>query len=570
MQLINNKNSKILDEIALDTMANLIGRTPTNEENYELGGLPSIEFPRDHRLFFLKAGIKSPIEVKEQNLLENRITTLPILYRALNGDRQAQKQYEVLRLIPVMQLPSWITKSAKEFASSQLSSKSWNSLFDVQFKHEVAKALKKSSETTLSNLIDGNDRIPVSELIREVPSKIENTEFYWLGLVNFNSYYRYNRYIELAESRASIRKVFSSIFYLLRISANLAFKKTIPNYALTSIYHPGQKAEFLRSVGKKTANYILAANIIEDFCYTQNIPLTEEQKRTLANKCWKNTWDDIWINLGKRAEVLKLFIEEHQGSFRSDTERSRFFIDALMCSSLPKYLSDTEFNFSKRKRKSDPTSSNYGRDSAIKNFFIERLKIIQEFNLNPTFSYTAKDLLYLWRTSTTELAEELCDIISSSPAVDLNQNFENWKAKFNNSLQSDATLDEDKKVNARVDNDVTSDALPDLISLSYKLNDHVTPFYSSYLNLLSKEEPSVIRAVNSRLQKFHEGHFGDSKRIKTLDNVMELRIHVGAGWRIYVTRTSADCYSLLEIAKKEDQKASVLKLNNLIHTATLT
>ena len=75
---------------------------------------------------------------------------------------------------------------------------------------------------------------------------------------------------------------------------------------------------------------------------------------------------------------------------------------------------------------------------------------------------------------------------------------------------------------------------------------------------LSSLKDRVIKAqITQRLDKAVVGNFGDTKPVG--HSVHEMRIHTGAGYRLYYTRTESVTYWLLIGGDKSTQKRDIEK-----------
>ena len=68
-------------------------------------------------------------------------------------------------------------------------------------------------------------------------------------------------------------------------------------------------------------------------------------------------------------------------------------------------------------------------------------------------------------------------------------------------------------------------------------------------------DAKLIAIIVARLSRVAEGAFGDSKSVG--DGVSELRIHYGAGYRIYYTVRNRKIVFLLCAGQKSDQKKDI-------------
>jgi putative addiction module killer protein len=85
------------------------------------------------------------------------------------------------------------------------------------------------------------------------------------------------------------------------------------------------------------------------------------------------------------------------------------------------------------------------------------------------------------------------------------------------------------------------------------------PEFTRWLDRVRDSEVRGI--VVARLKRLERGILGDSASVG--DGVCELRIHVGAGWRIYFTRRGGDIVVLLAGGSKRTQATDVKRARAL-------
>jgi putative addiction module killer protein len=85
------------------------------------------------------------------------------------------------------------------------------------------------------------------------------------------------------------------------------------------------------------------------------------------------------------------------------------------------------------------------------------------------------------------------------------------------------------------------------------------PEFTAWLNDLA--DASVRGVVVARLKRLELGLAGDVKSVG--GGVSELRIHVGAGWRVYFVRRGAQVIVLLAGGSKRSQKSDIRRANAL-------
>jgi putative addiction module killer protein len=79
------------------------------------------------------------------------------------------------------------------------------------------------------------------------------------------------------------------------------------------------------------------------------------------------------------------------------------------------------------------------------------------------------------------------------------------------------------------------------------------PEFTAWLNDLA--DASVRGVVVARIKRLELGLAGDVKSVG--GGVWELRIHVGAGWRVYFVRRGAQVIVLLAGGSKRSQKSDI-------------
>ena len=85
------------------------------------------------------------------------------------------------------------------------------------------------------------------------------------------------------------------------------------------------------------------------------------------------------------------------------------------------------------------------------------------------------------------------------------------------------------------------------------------PEFSTWLDGLT--DTTVRSAVVARVRRLSLGLMGDVEPVG--DGVSELRIHVGAGWRVYFVRHGAEIIVLLAGGSKRTQKADIKRAKAL-------
>lgn len=85
------------------------------------------------------------------------------------------------------------------------------------------------------------------------------------------------------------------------------------------------------------------------------------------------------------------------------------------------------------------------------------------------------------------------------------------------------------------------------------------PEFTEWLDGLS--DASVRGVVVARIKRLERGLMGDVEPVG--DGVSELRIHVGAGWRIYFVQRGVQLIVLLVGGSKRTQKADIKRAKAL-------
>lgn len=85
------------------------------------------------------------------------------------------------------------------------------------------------------------------------------------------------------------------------------------------------------------------------------------------------------------------------------------------------------------------------------------------------------------------------------------------------------------------------------------------PEFTSWLDHLA--DTSIRGVVVARIKRLERGLLGDVEPVG--DGVSELRIHIGAGWRVYFTQRSGQLVVLLAGGSKRTQKSDIRRAKAL-------
>lgn len=85
------------------------------------------------------------------------------------------------------------------------------------------------------------------------------------------------------------------------------------------------------------------------------------------------------------------------------------------------------------------------------------------------------------------------------------------------------------------------------------------PEFTSWLEHLA--DASIRAVVVARIKRLERGLLGDVEPVG--DGVSELRIHVGAGWRVYFARRGSKLVVLLAGGSKRTQKSDIKRAKTL-------
>ena len=85
------------------------------------------------------------------------------------------------------------------------------------------------------------------------------------------------------------------------------------------------------------------------------------------------------------------------------------------------------------------------------------------------------------------------------------------------------------------------------------------PEFTAWLDKLA--DASVRGVVVARIKRLERGLLGDVESVG--DGVCELRIHIGAGWRLYFTQRNGHLVVLLAGGSKRTQKSGIRRAKAL-------
>ncbi|MCL2063906.1 MAG: type II toxin-antitoxin system RelE/ParE family toxin [Candidatus Cloacimonetes bacterium] len=80
-------------------------------------------------------------------------------------------------------------------------------------------------------------------------------------------------------------------------------------------------------------------------------------------------------------------------------------------------------------------------------------------------------------------------------------------------------------------------------------------------NIDEIKDDRLATIITQRILRLSQGNFGDTKSVGY--NIYELRIHYGAGYRIYYTIHGQEIIFLLCAGSKSDQKKDILKAKKI-------
>ncbi len=87
------------------------------------------------------------------------------------------------------------------------------------------------------------------------------------------------------------------------------------------------------------------------------------------------------------------------------------------------------------------------------------------------------------------------------------------------------------------------------------------PEFTTWLNDLT--DKTVRSVVIARIKRLELGLTGDVEPVG--EGVSELRIHLGAGWRVYFTQRGRTAIVLLAVARSERKSKTLNALKHLLH-----
>ena len=99
-----------------------------------------------------------------------------------------------------------------------------------------------------------------------------------------------------------------------------------------------------------------------------------------------------------------------------------------------------------------------------------------------------------------------------------------------------------------------------MIEKNYKI--FKTEIFSEWFNNI--KENKLQKIIIDRLDRVAIGNLGDYKQLKDAKNIYELRIHYGAGYRLYFTQRDEVIIILLCGGSKTSQKQDIKRAKQIL------
>jgi putative addiction module killer protein len=87
--------------------------------------------------------------------------------------------------------------------------------------------------------------------------------------------------------------------------------------------------------------------------------------------------------------------------------------------------------------------------------------------------------------------------------------------------------------------------------------------HKEFSDWLDEQDETLIRIIIQRIARVANGNFGDTHAMKDAKGIYELRIHYGAGYRVYYAMRGREIVILLCAGDKSTQKKDVSKAKKL-------
>lgn len=91
---------------------------------------------------------------------------------------------------------------------------------------------------------------------------------------------------------------------------------------------------------------------------------------------------------------------------------------------------------------------------------------------------------------------------------------------------------------------------------------HETNIFTTWLEKLRDMKGKA--RISARITSAKHGNFGDSKSVG--EGVYEMRIHTGAGYRVYYAQEGQHVYLLISGGDKSSQTKDIVKAKEIWHT----
>ncbi len=467
----------------------------------------------------------------------NRVLSAPLLLSYINSaDSSTAKEYQTNRSIQFSHLPSWGQEMIRELVWDR-----YNSFdpFDRKYNPTLHSTLKKQEQGIVSAFRQQINDYRNRELIERSAEK--DLHISTLGLEAFATLPHFQKFITAAEG--------------LRYSELIIRQHFIPQATEFTIGNYGPLGIIALKTIKEAVPLMFTIQLIND-C-TKNLDLTLEPAdlkawaKEFTNRPWKFCESKGFNNI----LVLRSFIQDNKISVTAD-DLKKLAKECFLRKDLPKFLREFFPTYVVAPQEHPEIKSDIyaelksGLNAAVTQYFSE---------LKPSeIKHWSRKLFLAVRKTSIEYTDVLERLqAGNSPEQIYNQAYVDI---LSNSRIS--SLSASKRTN-KFGSEAPAGESDSKKVVSKPINSYQLKFHFKFSDLKLEFEEIVFEKIKKTIDRMKKGHFGHIRYLG--DSVLESKLHLLAGYRIYFTILGRDLH-LLHVGPKGCQDRNMEYAKKLAKT----